>query len=482
MRKQHDKGFTLIEIVVSITLLAIIALFMLPISTYAVQFTKWNNIRFTAMNLAYSQVEWIKSLDYAKELEIEGKKTGLKYIVRKANGSKELTDGVGIIKENFYLNKKEASESNPLVIEGIYYYIQTSLYWHGAQATTGEDVASAMKKIDVTVKAKDPFTGTSKTYSVLGTLITHEGERSPVNSIPLEITAHIGNDIDNLAKNVRMNIHKDNINKSFVDWGMTDEEGKAYFPFLDTGNYLVLPKEWEKGEMIARPYGVKGTYNNMEWEYYSKVNIGTSDDNVKHDVFVDYPGYIELPLDNNYPSDTIVELIPNLEPQIPPLKLSLDKLTNMKLWRSCEYTYSIKKNEDEYFFVDKESGGIWNGTLLFNMNTATTKQLLLCFGLKNNGAYKKNGEEKITEIYIELTSEVQNIDKMTFTINGDLVGEVYSVSQVENGNNRKFKIIFNTPLNVGVPVNFNINNPEALKNAYGMELSKDFNYSLLTLK
>ena len=137
MGKQHSKGFTLIEVVVSITLLAIIALFMLPMSIYAVQFAKWNNIKLTAMNLAYSQVEWLKTLEY-KDLGLDSVGYSPK----------------GIVKEDLYLNE---SDTNPKTIEGIEYSSLTNIYWESAESTTGDFLANATKKVDVIVRAKDPF-------------------------------------------------------------------------------------------------------------------------------------------------------------------------------------------------------------------------------------------------------------------------------------------------------------------------------------
>ncbi|HOM43963.1 MAG TPA: type II secretion system protein, partial [Bacillota bacterium] len=68
---RRDKGFTIIETIVSIALLGMIALFLLPLSTYSIQHSRWNNIRLTAMNLAYTQVEWLKTLDYNSELGLD---------------------------------------------------------------------------------------------------------------------------------------------------------------------------------------------------------------------------------------------------------------------------------------------------------------------------------------------------------------------------------------------------------------------------
>ncbi|HOE57799.1 MAG TPA: type II secretion system protein, partial [Bacillota bacterium] len=124
---KKNKGSALVEIIVSIALLGIIALFLLPVSIYSVQYSKWNNIKLTAMNLAYTQLEWLKTLDYNTDLGLD--ETGY--------------SPKGTVKQNLYLNE---SGSNPKTIEGIEYRLLTSIYWQSATAHTGDFVANATKK------------------------------------------------------------------------------------------------------------------------------------------------------------------------------------------------------------------------------------------------------------------------------------------------------------------------------------------------
>lgn len=478
MRRLNNKGFTLVEIMVSIVILAIIALFMLPLSLYAVKFSKWNTIKFNAMNLAYSQVEWVKSLDYAKDLEIEGKKTGFKY---KESGVEK--DYIGIIKEDLYLNK---NGTNPIEMDGINYYLQTSIYPREAISITGEKVYNAMKQVDVTIIVKDPITKENKEFSVIGTLVSHEGERPAHNPIPLEVTVSIGEDPDNLAKNVNVEIYKvQGNNKNKVDWRRTDDEGKAYFTDIGTGKYVAFAADWSGKDMIPEPTSVTGNYDNMKWEFYSsEFDIPVvSNDVIKQYIKVDYSGYIKIPKGNKYPLNAKVELKPIDNDKIPQLTISLGKLTEnneTKLWRHCGYEYTIKSqsSSEQYYFVD-ENDEDWNGYLIIDSNKTTTKELELVFGLKDEGIFEEEGG-KIKTVTIEFSSDVINAGDLSFEINNDEIDRSrYSISKVED---RKFKIDFydiESRVDAIASNVFTIKNPVDIKNEFGMKLSKFKNHCQL---
>ncbi len=72
------------------------------------------------------------------------------------------------------------NEHEIVEIEEVEYRVYTNIYWVGRKSTTGEPVPDALKGIDVIVEAKDLYSGKTKRYSVLGTMVTREGgEREP---------------------------------------------------------------------------------------------------------------------------------------------------------------------------------------------------------------------------------------------------------------------------------------------------------------
>ena len=123
MNQFNKKGMTLIEVILSITLLGIIAISILPMSMYSVKYAKWDSIKLNALNLANSQIEWLKSYDYEK--------LGL---------NKLGYDPKGEIEEDKYMNEYEIVE-----IEGVEYRVYTNIYWVGRKSTTGEPSLMLLK-------------------------------------------------------------------------------------------------------------------------------------------------------------------------------------------------------------------------------------------------------------------------------------------------------------------------------------------------
>ncbi|MCQ1529803.1 type IV pilus modification PilV family protein [Lutispora saccharofermentans] len=470
MIKRHNKGFTLIEIVVSITLLALIALFMLPMSIYGVQFAKWNNIKLTAMNLAYSQTEWLKTLEY-KDVGLDSSGYSPK----------------GIVKENLYLNE---TGSNPKTIEGIDYSFITSIYWESARSSTGDFIANALKKADVIVKARDPITGSERTYSVMGTLIAFEGERTPSSNIPLKVRVITGEDFTEPAKGVKIIVN--NLSNTLAAWGRTDDEGKVYFTELSNTKYNVFPEQWEAGDMTARPTGIIGVANDENWKYEAQLEIkATPEDFIKQDFHVDYPGYIVLP---EYPKELMDNALVKLNPIYNPpegavtgfdLDTNLTKLITKKIWRSWIYdsTKAIVKGTDLYYFVENDDGNLWDGKFQYIKGSVTEKKLKLGFGIKD-GSFKQETDESIT-LKIEFTSDINNIDTMMFSIYESDTAINYTdknIVQAVSGKNNKFLINIKTTDRVtGNRLKFQIDNKEAgtLINSYGMKLIQDKNYCIL---
>lgn len=471
-RSNNVKGFTLVEIVVSIALLGIIALFILPVSMYSVQYSRWNNIKLTAMNLAYTQVEWIKTLDYNTDLGLNSPGYSPS----------------GIVDEDLYLNE---AGSDPKVIEGIEYSLLTSIYWESAEASNGDFVANATKKADVTVKARNPISGAERTFSVIGTLIAFEGERSLSTYVPLKVRTVTGEDFTNPAKNVKIIVN--NLSNTMVSWSRTDEKGEAFFTSLANARYYVFPQEWEDGEMLSRPTGTTGAVNNEDWVYQAQIEIAATASNYIEQIFyVDHPAYIKL---SGYPEALMNSSYVRLDPIYDPpegdtanydLDTDLTRLLTKKLWRTWDYNHSITNGTNSYYFVETGNGNLWDGSFDYIEGQVTNKQLKLAYGLKE-GSFRSESDGSLT-LTVEFTSEISGIDTMAFSLYEDSTQITYTdkvITQAASGLNNKFLINIKTTQNITKDtLRFTVDNKEAdtLVNSYGMKLVQDRNYCNLNRK
>ena len=68
---EKKRGFTLIEVLVAITLLGIITISLLPVFVFMIRSSINEEQRFVAYQLALNQLEWLKTLDYNEELGLK---------------------------------------------------------------------------------------------------------------------------------------------------------------------------------------------------------------------------------------------------------------------------------------------------------------------------------------------------------------------------------------------------------------------------
>lgn len=471
------KGMTFIEVIISIMLLGIISIAILPMATYSVKFTKWNNIRLTALNLAYTQVEWLKSLEYDK--------LGLDIIGYSPNG---------VVEPTYYMNKPETVEIN-----GVKYSLHTSIYWEKEKSTTGEPVPQAMKKIDVVVEAKDLNSGGQKEYAVLGTLVSKEGEREL--SEPGYITVRVNlRGANKPEKNVKIGLGKTKIYSVYTN---SDDKGEALFGSLSEGSYFIEPISWKYDKLVAMPNGVeidgKGIQN---WKESKEVVVPKWNNNEQNNIeypretfLIDFPGYIDIVDKNATIENLSIEIKPTGESYVPSdgespdhmtLKTNIKNIGNIKFWRLWNYEYIIKNGDDRYFLIDKENGDLWNGKFnTSNLMETSYEMLYLSFGLEE-GSYKFRTENpsKIEEITIGFTSNVDDTKAIIFSLNGnEIPKETYTITRLDPSKTNKFKITFNNDLDfTGDELNFKILNYDGIINNYNMNLAKDRSSIVLILK
>ncbi|MFA5524056.1 MAG: hypothetical protein WDA24_06840 [Tissierellales bacterium] len=431
MKKRNIVGFTLIEVIFSMLLLGIIAVSVLPMAAYSVKYVKWNNIRLTALNLAYTQVEWLKTLDYEDlGLDITG------YSPK------------GIVRDNYYMNNTNAVE-----IEGVNYLVQTGVYWEKAESTTGEPVPQAMKKIDVVVEAQDTLNGEAKEYSVLGLLVSREGERIPTKPGHVKIYISLRG-VNTGTKNVTVGLGQ----LSPTTWyANTDDEGMALIGDLPEGNYLVQPSKWKSQSIMVEPNGVNVT--NTNWTLEKNVIVPRWDKNKKNEIIfpeanfnIDLPGYIILPQGNKYPELATLEIKPSSSSYVSSegqsdllIRNKFEDLSSIKFWRLWAYDYTITFGEENYYFINNKTNNLWDGRFsIDDLDRPTYEELKLAFGLENNGRFKitNNGSNQSTELIIEFSSHVTNIENMKFTLNGEEIDrQNYTITHFISGNKDAYKIL-----------------------------------------
>ncbi len=487
MRINRRKGLTLIEVMIAIMLLGIITIAILPMSIYSARFAKWNTIRQNANSIAYTQVEWLKTLDYNTELELKGK-----YFPPGKDG----ISVEGIVEEDLFMNE---INTNPKVIDGINYNILTNIYWESGVSTTGEIVANALRKVDVTVKAIDPVTRTEKEYSVIGSLIAFEGERRPDNTTPFKVKAFKGHDFTELTKNVKIEIYNET-GTSLRNWARTDENGEAVFVGLENDEYQVKAKEWQIGDMMSKPNSVKDNFPSSKWESYDLIEINNSEEAyIEHSVFVDYPGYIEI-------HDVTDQILLNSELKLEPiytspegevldlnLKINLTNLDKLKIWRAWTYNHSILYEDVEYKLIEKDTRRVWNGVFSYNYNKPTTKHLTLGYvlesqeGPENIYMYDKNNNTMDIEVIFpksiiseQIESNESEATKFDFSLYDGDNQILFTVNEIRKiADNNKYRITLNTDYNIlnGESIRFILN--ESIIDSNGLGMIADINFITL---
>ena len=488
MKLRKREAFTLIEAILSIVLLGIISITILPMSINAVKFAKWNTIRQNAMNMTYTQIEWLKTLDYYTELELKGRffppdKFG--YV------------NEGIVEESLFMNK---TDTNSKQIDGIEYKILTNIYWEDGASSTGEYIVNALRKVDVTVTARDPFSGIEKEYSIIGTLIAFEGERKVDKTIPFKIKAFTGHDFTELIKNVKVEIYNET-GSTLKNWGRTDEKGEMVIVGLANGKYRVIATEWPNGEIMSKPTGLEGTTPNNNWAFFDLVELKkTTESNpyVDHDTFVDYPGYIKVQdVHEDIMNNNELILKPNHNPPegvILDLNLhtNLNKLDTLKIWRAWKYEYSLKHNSTEYKFVEEDTKNLWDGRFQYNKNGITIKKLTLGYIIgssdENSNIYEKISNKLALHIVFPITLEEENIissiKNKKFSLYDENIEIPYDIVDIQktSDSSNKYIIEITTNYNIanGEEIQFMLN--ESIADVYGVDIVSDLRYVMLKQK
>ena len=395
MKKKYknSKGISLIEVIVSIALIGIISISILPLFVFSNKTNKTNEIKMNALNLAYSQMEWIKGKKY-EDIEIAENETEIEKIFK-----------------DKYMNEDE----NP-VINNIEYIVRTNVSWEKANSITDGKIVSALKKVDVAVYAIDIFENEEKEHVAIDTLITYERARDYELLEYIKVFTYLENNSTPM-KYVKVKLQPNG------EIRYTDKDGSVIFGKLQSGQYIISPREWELSEVIFKPTRVEDN----EYITERNITIEEKEENEPIEFIGEKPAYLKI-LNTHYPNYTI-NLWPNDETIGESMRVQnkLSDLEKRKLWRRWTYTYEISNGENKYYLSDEKLENEWDGKFqLPNDKKSVDRVYLSVYMNENTNLFKQKIDNK--DIYIaeiNFSSPLGDFDDMEFKINDDIINENY---------------------------------------------------------
>jgi prepilin-type N-terminal cleavage/methylation domain-containing protein len=235
------QGFTLVEILVSLTILVIFAMAVVPLFVFVAQATRDNKARSIAAGLAASEIERIleqaNAVDYSS-LEV---------------GARERTETLG----------------------GIQYVIHTSIEWVDDPKDglyPDDAVPFDYKRVRVSVSAPSAFSGEVTKLGNLETLLAREGGEDPYSGILVQVTrGWNGDPVENALVTITP---ETGVNIT----GWTNERGQALFDItlpqgVDSENYniKVSGSHTSIGRIIMHPEYAESGRNVTVDRYSTKV-------------------------------------------------------------------------------------------------------------------------------------------------------------------------------------------------------------------
>lgn len=223
-------GFTLVEVVVALTLLLVASLAFAPLYVYISQKSQDNQARLAATSIAAGLVEEIRGLPYDQIGTVGGNPAGV------------------------------IEPEKKVFINGIEALVRTRIFWVDDPSdndSNGKDpIPYDYKRVRVTVSAPGLFTGRVVQVADIRTLAALEGEEEVFQGGNIRVTAVRGwnpgpGDIPPPAEGVRVDI-VEGPDAPQTLW--TGGDGKALFAALRAGKYVVRAEAGALG-MMVRPGG-----------------------------------------------------------------------------------------------------------------------------------------------------------------------------------------------------------------------------------
>lgn len=461
---KNRRGMSLVEVIISIAFIGIISLSILPMFVLSTRANKSNTTKMNALNIAYSQLEWIKGKKY-DDIELVSSKNETKKIFK-----------------DKYMNGNE----NP-VINNIEYLVRTNISWHKANSLTDGKIVGALKKVEVAVYAIDVFTNKEKEHVAIDTLITYERARNFDFLGYIKVFTYLESNT-NPIKYTGVKLSPNG------EIRYTGKDGSVIFGKLQSGDYTIAPEKWELGDVIFKPTKVR----NNEYISEREISIKEKEESEPIEFIGEKPAYLKI-LNTNYPNYTI-NLWPNDE--FMKVQNKLGDLEKRKLWRRWTYTYEISDGENKYYLSDEKLENEWDGNFQSPNNKNSVDRVYLTIYMDENNIISKQkiDDKDIYIVDLEFSSLLTGFENMEFKINEDNINEnfqklnslnfsnvdkkAYYIEKMDevNGLSKKIRIYLycnGEPINTGSQLK--IINPQDLKDNYGITLAPYKNKSVLEL-
>ncbi|MDR9757900.1 MAG: carboxypeptidase-like regulatory domain-containing protein [Thermoanaerobacterales bacterium] len=227
--KKQD-GFTLVEMLIALTLLLLVALSFIPMFVYISEASQNNRVRLIALKLASSKIEEIRALPYEQVGTIGGNPKGV-------------------------IPREESVD-----IEGITFTVKTNIWWvddpSDNDASGNDPLPYDYKRVQVTVTSLSLFTGEVVKTAEISTLASLEGEEEAYPGGNIRVMVQRGWQKGSEPEPVRNAKVELNDGPSAPQTQFTDEMGKVLFAILEEGPYSVNVDPQIQG-LMTRPDHVK---------------------------------------------------------------------------------------------------------------------------------------------------------------------------------------------------------------------------------
>lgn len=319
MMKSHRKGFTMVEVVVALAILMVAAAAFLPVFIFAAKSSINSNVRLIATNLAQSEIEHIKAMDY----DVIGTHTTVNSVNIPGNPDGTIEREKAVVVGNRSFN----------VVTDVRYKSATN---------SGQTDSMAYKQVNVVVQYLSGFSGAQVNFANMDALVSREGERTIVNAGDLQAkVTYRGNPKAAIRVDVRLD---PDVLSPITTMGTTDTAGSFTFAGLTPSMYYVQPQNPTTLGMVVKPNNRIGSGYNWDWVYSLGFDVQSWSSNLA-EFEVDWPARLNLALEDfngNAISSTgmIVSIEPEFRPELQ-RSLSLGNLSIQDLWPGWAYNLRI---------------------------------------------------------------------------------------------------------------------------------------------
>ncbi|MDD3853832.1 MAG: prepilin-type N-terminal cleavage/methylation domain-containing protein, partial [Syntrophomonadaceae bacterium] len=260
-----ERGFTLVEILVSLVILLILVVAFVPLLTFVAQAVSNNQSKDTATALANEHIEYLRTLPFI--------------VLNQTTGEIDTTKAqLGIIGGN---PPGSVSAEQTKTINGKEYTIKTNIIW---------DETISYKKVSVTVEYAGAFNKTEKVSSSFHTAAAEEGTLNLPDSghILVKILDNTGSQLTSASIPVKIEAQD---GSALTQQNIT-ENGETIFGVLEEGYYMVSAQIPDGMTYSPEQAIVEG------WLVLDNVEV---DDGLINEVefYIDYAAKINLALEDN---------------------------------------------------------------------------------------------------------------------------------------------------------------------------------------